>query len=42
MLKNIPKSLWKKARMKSIELDIPMKYVMFTLLEKWVKAEINL
>ncbi len=42
MLHDIPHALWKNVRIKSIELEIPMKYVFFMLLEKWTKGEVEL
>ncbi len=36
---NMPFGLWKKCRIKSIEIDVPMKTIFIKLLEKFATGE---
>jgi hypothetical protein len=42
LIRGIDKELWKKARIKAIQEDLPMPKVMRGLIEAWVKGEVQL
>lgn len=42
LIQNIPHGLWKRCRIKSIDMDIPMKMIFVKLLEKFVNGEVEI